>query len=320
VAGTVPQHYNVLPTNNTRKGLRLMGESNQICHTDKDVPIVVFGESEGTVDIADGRQVDIMELKLDIFGKSLHIRIGAEKNPAKLSDLVPLARLLSTKIILATRQHITNKGDIIACHANCSQCCRYLVPLTIPEAIRLTEEVMAMPQWKRRFANEWSLLIARCILELTPKHTLEKFTNTQLKSGCNLKDISDWYSLINLPCPFLLNGLCMIYEQRPIACREHLVIGSVLNCKVDSTNQVQPVQMPISILEALAQLTSELEQTTIEAIILPFAVVWCRENPEYFKHTWPASQLVKGFINILTTRNRYNNEPKPHETDNSCRN
>jgi hypothetical protein len=78
--------------------------------------------------------------------------------------------------------------------------------------------------------------------------------------------------------------------------------------------------MPISILEALAQLTSELEQTTIEAIILPFAIIWCRENPEYFKHTWPASQLVRRFINILTTKNSHNNKPKLQKTDNSYRN
>ena len=295
-----------------------MEESNQIYHTDKDAPIVVFGESEGTVDIPDNHQMDIIELKLDIFGKLLHIRIGAGNEPAKLSDLVPLAWLVSTKIILATKQHIINNGDTIACRANCSQCCRYLVPLTIPEAVRLTEEVTTMPQWKRRFVNERSLLTARGILELTPKYTLEKFTNTRPESGCNLEDVSDWYSSINLPCPFLLNDLCMIYEQRPIACREHLVIGSASNCKSNSTNQTQLVQMPISILNALAHLTSELEETTIEAIILPFVFAWCQENPKYFKHTWPASQLVRCFINILTTENRHKNKPKPQKTDNSC--
>lgn len=286
---------------------------------DKDAPIVVFSTFEGTA-ISDNGHMDLIEVKLDIFGKSLHICIGAENKLAKLSDLVPLARLLSTKIISITRQYITNNGDIIACRPCCSQCCRYLVPLTIPEAMRLTEEVTAMAQSERTFVDESCLLTARCILELTPKDFIEKFTKTESQTYSKLTDISDWYRQMNLPCPFLLNGLCTIYEQRPIACREHLVIGSASNCKVNSINQAQPVQMPISILEALAQLTNELEQTTIEVIILPFAVIWSRENPEYFKHTWPASQLVRRFINIITTRNRHNNEPKPQKTDNSCRN
>jgi Fe-S-cluster containining protein len=260
---------------------------------DKDVPIAVFGVFEGeSTATPDNGHVDLIEVKLDIFGKSLRICIGAENKSAKLSDLVPLARLLSTKIISITRQHITNNGDIIACRPCCSQCCRHLVPLAIPE-------VMAMAQSERAFPEESCLLTARSILELTPKHFIEEFTKTESKICAKLKDISDWYSQINLPCPFLLNRLCTIYEQRPIACREHLVTGSASKCKANSTNQAQPVQIPISILEALAQLTSELEQTTIEAIILPFAVVWCRENPEYFKHTWPASQLVRRFINIL---------------------
>ena len=279
---------------------------------DKDAPIVVFSvfEGEGIATLDNDRMDLLLEVKLDIFGEFLHICIGAENTPAKLSDLVPLARLLSTKITSITRQHITNNGDTIACNPCCSQCCRYLIPLTIPEAMRLTEEVMAMAQSDSTFVNESILLAARCILELTPKDFIEKFTKTELQMCSKLTDISDWYRQMNLPCPFLLNDLCTIYEQRPIACREHLVIGSASICKADGTNQAQPVQMPISILEALAQLTSELEQTTIEAIILPFAIVWCRKNPEYFKHTWPASQLVRRFINILTTQNSHNNKPK----------
>jgi len=288
---------------------------------DKDVPIAVFGVFEGeSAATPDNGHMDLIEAKLDIFGKSLHICIGVENKSAKLSDLVPLARLFSTKIISITRQHITNNGDIIACRPCCSRCCRYLVPLTIPEAMYLTEEVMAMAKSERAFAEESCLLTARRILELTPKHFIEKFAKTEPKICSKLKDISDWYSRINLPCPFLLNGLCTIYEQRPIACREHLVIGSASICEAEGANQAKPVQMPISILEALAQLTSEFEHTTIEAIILPFAVIWCRENPEYFKHTWLAPQLVTRFINIITTRNSCNNEPEPQKTDNSCRN
>ena len=92
----------------------------------------------------------------------------------------------------------------------------------------------------------------------------------------------------------------MIYEQRPIACREHLVIGPASGCVPGSTDQTQVVQMPFSLLEALAQLTSEIEHRSIETIILPFALPWCYSNPEYARHTWPARQLVRHFINILT--------------------
>lgn len=271
----------------------------------KDVPIVVFDESEGAINTPDNRHMDLIELKLNIFGKLLHIYIGAEDKLAKLSDIVPLARFLSTKIISTIKQHVNNNGDTIACHSNCSHCCRYLVPLTIPEAMCLTEEVRARPQWERRFVEESYLLTARCILGLTPKCSLKKFAHIHLETGSRLKDLSDWYGQINLPCPFLLNNLCTIYKQRPIACREHLVISSPSDCKGHSTNHPQLVQMPISILNALACLTSELEQATNKAIILPFALIWCLDNPEYFKHTWPASYLVRRFINILTTQNRY---------------
>ena len=286
---------------------------------DKDVPIVVFGESEGTPDIPDNHQMDLVELELDISGKLLHIRIGAENKAAKLSDMVPLARLVSAKIISTIEEPLINSGDTITCHAKCSHCCRYLIPLTIPEAMQLTEVVTTMAEWERRFVDESTLLTARCLLELTPKQSLEKITNAEIETGFKLKDISDWYGRMNLPCPFLLNNLCTIYEQRPIACREHLAISPASHCKVNSTNQPQLLQMPLSVLEALAQLTNELEGTTPEAIILPFALVWCRENPEYLKHSWPASQLLRRFINILTVQNRHNNKAAPQKTDTSYR-
>lgn len=268
---------------------------------DKNAPMSIFSVFEsGDAATFDNARTDLLEVKLDIFGKRLHICIDAKNTPAKLSDLVPLARLLSTKITSITRRHITNNRDVIPCRPSCSQCCRYLVPLTIPEAMYLTEEVTAMAQSERTFVEESFLMAARCILELTPKHFVEKLTKTEPLTHSKLKDISDWYRQINLPCPFLLNGLCTIYEQRPVACREYLVTGSASNCKADGTNYAQRVKMPVSIFEALTQLTSELERTNTEVIILPFAIAWCRENPEYFKHTWPASELVRRFINVLT--------------------
>jgi hypothetical protein len=131
---------------------------------DKDAPIAICSvfEGGGTTAFDNGR-VDFLEVKLDIFGKPLHICVGTNNMPAKLSDLVPLARLLATKITSITRRHITNNGGTIACNPCCSQCCRYLVPLTIPEAMRLTEEVTAMTQSDRTFVDESSLLTARLL-------------------------------------------------------------------------------------------------------------------------------------------------------------
>lgn len=244
-------------------------------------------------------EIEIYDLQIDILQEPLCVHIGVRNQPMTLADIVPLARLLCTKVVCAVTQSLRNDGDSIACHKGCSACCRYLVPVSIPEAFCLAKEVVAMPDAKRRFMDESSLLSARCILEATPESFLGQGTSADFEGYAKLKDVSRWYSEYGLPCPFLLDNVCTIYEQRPLACREHMVIGEAGNCEATSVGQPQVVQMPVSVLASLAQLTSEVEHIPIRAIMLPFALAWCYDNSEYTSHAWPAPQLVGQFVNIF---------------------
>jgi hypothetical protein len=55
----------------------------------------------------------------------------------------------------------------------------------------------------------------------------------------------------------------------------------------------------VSILEALGQLTAELEQSDIEAVMLPLAFAWAQENLHRAERTWPAVEMVKRFVEIM---------------------
>jgi hypothetical protein len=52
---------------------------------------------------------------------------------------------------------------------------------------------------------------------------------------------------------------------------------------------------------ALAQLASELEDTNVEAVILPLVLVWCEENLQRAGRTWPAVMMVRRFAEIVKT-------------------
>ena len=271
----------------------------------KDACIAVFDDCESSPDVS-VRDSKLVELELNIFGNSLRLYITAENKPVRLSALVPLARLLSTKIATIIKECVISNGDTITCQANCSECCKYLVSLSIPEAMRLSEEVMQLPEWEQSLVYESTTVIARHILELTPKGFLQELAKTQNGIAPKLNGISKWYHSMNLPCPFLLSNMCAIYNQRPMVCREHLVVNSVLDicCKPDNAKQPQVLRAPISIAEALAELTGELEQKPVETIMLPFVLAWCDSNYEYFERTWPASELVERFVEILSRKNR----------------
>jgi Fe-S-cluster containining protein len=175
--------------------------------------------------------------------------------------------------------------------------------LSVPEVFRLADELSAMPESEGRPLMRSSIETARRILENMPAD-LELSGSQETDEGWRSNEISDWYAGLGLPCPFLSDGLCVLYEQRPIACREHLVTGSAKLCGLSSTHQAGPVEIPVSVLECLGRLTAELEQSDVEAVMLPLSLPWAQENIERSKRTWPAMTVVERFIEIIQTTAR----------------
>ena len=116
--------------------------------------------------------------------------------------------------------------------------------------------------------------------------------------------VSNWYRGLELSCPLLSDGLCMWYDQRPAVCREHIVTGSELACLGEGSDEdlidsSRVALVPISIVEALGQLTAGLEGSDVEAVMLPLALPWTEDNLDRAERTWPARVMVERFIEIL---------------------
>jgi len=173
------------------------------------------------------------------------------------------------------------------------------VPLSIPEALRLKEEISAEPGYRRISMSRACLLAARRIFsQKPPKPFMRQTAEASAVSQADLNLLSNWYASLNIACPFLYNRVCTIYEQRPLACREHFVKGSARSCK-GQRGVAEVVETPVQVPNALAQLASELEGTSVEAVILPLTLVWCEENQQRAERTWPAAMMVRRFVEIV---------------------
>lgn len=61
------------------------------------------------------------------------------------------------------------------------------------------------------------------------------------------------YRSLRLPCPLLKDGLCMVYDNRPLACRSHFAVGPRERCDVDAKRLTQQFINPSSLVaQALA--------------------------------------------------------------------
>jgi Fe-S-cluster containining protein len=242
----------------------------------------------------------VIGLDLDILGEALNFRIGVGKDRARLADIVPLARILCDRITDVVVRKKCGEGNHIPCRKGCSACCsRYLVPLSVPEALRLNEEIEAEPAYQRESILRACLRAARLILKQKPPKTLTlQIEQVYAVKSVDLYLVSNWYTSLKLACPFLYNQTCSIYSQRPLSCREYFLTGSATVCE-GRHDVAEVLDMPVHLPNVLGQLASELEGTGVEAIILPLVPVWCEENSERTKRSWPAEIMVKRFVDIV---------------------
>lgn len=90
-----------------------------------------------------------VDAEMHVFGQALKVSISATRGPARIADMVPMARALANELGRAAADHVRSEGMAVSCHKGCSACCRYLVPLSAPEAFRLRRDIESLPQGER---------------------------------------------------------------------------------------------------------------------------------------------------------------------------
>lgn len=240
--------------------------------------------------------------KLDILGHELRLCLAVTTPRVRLPDLVNPARALCTKITRIVLEQLGLSGQSVPCRKGCPACCKYLVPLSVPEALAVVEETSRLSEPRR------SILIDACIDSaakvLAHCHDLpdtESLVAPEGREG-SASAITDWYATLNLTCPFLADATCTIYPTRPLACREHFVIGSASLCADLLCDVNSVVLIPVSILNTLVELTARLEQSSLETVMLPLAYAWAEQNAHRAARTWPATFVVETFIELLTAQ------------------
>jgi len=251
-----------------------------------------FEEVKLSQDNSGGKE-RLKKFTLNVLEEPVHVVIGVTNEPVRLADIVPLARKMSAKITEIALDSAIRNGTEIPCAKGCSACCSYLTPLPVPEAHLLREEIAAMPSLEQMRIIEACISVARHMAgepaEIPPSHHSEPPPSNS--SGWNLD--------LGLPCPFLRNDLCTIYENRPLVCREYFAIGCRGNC-ISGNGWENRLELPVRMSKVLRRLTAELEGTTPEAVILPLAPFWSDENMERANRMWPLTLLVERFIEIVS--------------------
>ncbi|MFP4435578.1 MAG: hypothetical protein ACOCVI_03750 [Planctomycetota bacterium] len=260
-------------------------------------PLLAVNLPEGT-SAPDGSRV--MRMEIPIFDQTVCVRAHIADVPARLADLMPLARWLDEQIIQSAIDQTRAKGWNVSCSMGCCACCSYLIPLSLPEVFNLWDELLAMDDRRRlqlgeRFTESTHRLLSR---PFTPDTTRGD------GDGSVVDQMGRWYAELELPCPLLENALCSEYDIRPLACREYMVISPPEHCQGRSPHRATRIDLPVSIAESCMELAASMEGGEPEGIILTSMLAWLGDNLHRHEATFPALEMFRTFLQIVQRRVR----------------
>lgn len=260
-------------------------------------PLLAVNLPEGT-SAPNGSRV--LRMEIPIFDQTVCVRAHIADVPARLADLMPLARWLDERIVQSTIEQTSEKGWNVSCSMGCCACCSYLIPLSLPEVFSLWDELLAMDEQRR-------LQLGERFTESTRRLFSQPFAPADIDGDGHaniVHQMGQWYAELELPCPLLENALCSEYEIRPLACREYMVISSPEHCQGRSPHPATRIDLPVSIAESCMELTATMEGREPEGIIMTSMLAWLGDNLDRHEATFPALELFRTFLQIVQRRVR----------------
>jgi Fe-S-cluster containining protein len=137
------------------------------------------------------------------------------------------------------------------------------------------------------------------------RSTVEKQNSGSDPSSDSLVELSRWYAQINLACPYIENKLCRYYAERPLVCREFMVLSPPARCVPGVADERVIVDLPIRMSEVLMEASAKLTGTNPQAMFLPLVPAWYEDvqdlQNKYFDARHAAEILIE---TILENRQR----------------
>lgn len=233
-------------------------------------------------------------LEIRIAGEKVQFQVKLPSGPATWEHLLPFMRELAKVSGEISQEHQAAAGKAISCKAGCGICCRQRVPIAPFEAHRLRRLVESMPEPRRttlleRFRNAEQRVRAAGL------HDVQTSGSTSVDE---LVKRSGEYFRLMIPCPFLENESCSIYEERPIKCREYLVTSPAENCADPESNQIDALPLPLMVYMATLFLHEDEGRTGPDWVPLCNLLSWTDSHtPPPPRNSGP--ELLQRFMSCL---------------------
>jgi Fe-S-cluster containining protein len=237
-----------------------------------------------------------LELRLPVFDGELKTDVQVPCGAIPLTAILPLARKLAGIVEQRTVEKLEQSGLRISCREGCAHCCRMLAPVSAVEARRLGEVVSRLPDSS---GSKIRAAVAQARQSLQDAGLLDRLRGLSGLSYEEFSSLGREYFGHQIDCPLLERERCLIYEERPLACREHLVTSPPEHCAPDSAvSSVIQVMLPYRTSWAVARMTGPAEAGVLPWIALPLALDWA-QSTKRAEEVLDGTELMRRFASGL---------------------
>ena len=229
-----------------------------------------------------------------------------------ISAIVPLLRSFGERAMSLEEEKQALIGEKTSCKKGCAACCRMMIPVSPPEAFSLMESI-------GRLSKVQQTLIRDRITDIKTKlkkvglleHLVQLSDSRQQLSDDDIEPINQAYYAQRLPCPFLVDEVCSIYEDRPAACRELLVTSPSELCSDMAKNPIRALPVHLRMGTILSLLWKEFTNAPARLIPLPLALDWVERHQIENTPSWTGVQLLEKGMNYMWEFLRQNTQKTP---------
>jgi len=246
---------------------------------------------------------DDLKLHIRMFDGAHEISGRFPTGPAKVLEMLPLARGISEGITAVAIGRALSQGGNVSCRAGCGACCSQLVPIAPAEAVRLTEVVEAMPEGRgkavrKRFELSVRRMRAAGLVDRSAPPCRAALRASPRAGKSLWEDASRRYFDARIPCPFLEEASCSVYPERPMVCREYNVTTPPSMCATMSPD-ARTIPRLVRMSEVMTEFTNKLLGREDFNIPLTLSLDWAQANREAFEHEGDGKELTMELVRCI---------------------
>lgn len=218
-------------------------------------------------------------VELDLPEGVVKLSFDKKEDPRRVADitldLLPFCDIvtdLGTSIAKQFKQSVS-------CKKGCGVCCCQMVPVSVPEAVIITEVIESLPADRKAAVEDALCKADKKLKESGLKEQMFKIYSTSTDKQVVIDTNRNYFDL-HISCPFLVDGACSIYAWRPSRCREYSVLSPSDYCADPFTHPVKRLPVTLKFCESLSHAWASITNTSPIIIPLIAAKEWVEKNEE----------------------------------------